>query len=105
MVGACFESLNSYGKKESSMETIIGVFEMVLIGYEANQIKEAFREHIRSSRDFPTPSEIVRLIDPPKEWCVEKYRAIKEDIKNDKFVTQKDKNYVKEFLNRNLKGW
>lgn len=84
---------------------IIGAFDHVLKKYDIAKIKEGFNEYLARKSNMPTPSDIVNIIDPPKEWCVEKFKVIRDKMKSDNvFVTIAEEKYYKEFLSRELKG-
>lgn len=63
---------------------------MVLEPYEGPKIQAAFKQWMTESSTMPTPADIVKLIDPPKEKLSGLvYNRIKEDMKKDTFFLSK----------------
>ena len=58
----------TYADKAEMMEYRDGMFQEILKDYALFEIKKAFIEHVRTSPDLPTPSDIIKLI--------ERYRPI-----------------------------
>lgn len=56
-----------YGKTQGELETLVEGFAWALADYAPEQVIAALGQHIRSSPNIPTPSEIIAIIDPPKE--------------------------------------
>lgn len=84
---------------------VIGAFDHVLKKYKISDIKNAFGVYLESEREMPTPSDIVGIIDPPKEWCLQKFLVIKKNKELGRFIIREDEDYYKGYLNRDLKGW
>lgn len=70
----CFQGLNVFGKTPEEMEAIIGLHQMVLADYGIEQIRPAFVKWLQTSSTFPTPADIVSLIErggrPPLDRAV-----------------------------------
>lgn len=50
------------------MEYRDGMFQAILADYALFEIKKAFFQHIKTSSDLPTPSDIVKLIDEDRKY-------------------------------------
>ena len=84
---------------------VIGSFDHVLRKYNIVDIKNAFDVYLETNREMPTPADIVGIINPPREWCLQKFLVIKKNKELDRFILTKDEEYYKGYLNRDLKGW
>lgn len=79
-----YASQRTYGDKAEMMEYRDGMFQMVLADYTFEQIKQAFIQHIKRSPELPTPSDIIKIIDPPPEpLSVAVYTALKKRIQDE----------------------
>lgn len=59
------------------MEYRDGMFQMILGDYPLEKVKWAFIEHIKTSADLPTPSDIVKLINERK-WNAQTIGGVKD---------------------------
>lgn len=64
LLNQCFEVQKLYGKEPENMKTVLQVFVSILGEYEPQAVVDAFRTHLKRSNEFPTPADIVKLIDP-----------------------------------------
>jgi hypothetical protein len=67
----------TYADKAEMMEYRDGMFQMILGDYPLEKVKWAFIEHIKTSADLPTPSDIVKLISERK-WNVQTIGGVKD---------------------------
>jgi hypothetical protein len=74
----CFHTLNAYGKTPDQLKNIIKTFGFVLGDYPLAAIKKAFVEHLRTEKDFPTPSHIISIM--RRDFDIRSYIAVKYKI-------------------------
>lgn len=82
----CFKSLDTYGRTASSLPDIQKAFMLVLGEYPTELVHKGFVKWLTRESRFPTPADIVNLIDPlPKPWKPDwaVYVALKSKITKD----------------------
>ena len=83
------------------LEPVLRLFDLVLEDYTFEQISLAFKQYLKRGTTNPKPADIVNIIDPPVVWCSRKYDSIMKDMNSPtEFVSEKDREYVKAYLNR-----
>lgn len=58
MITHCFNTQNTFGKNPDQLVDIIKIFVNMFADYPIRLLRWAFEDHIRESRDFPTPADI-----------------------------------------------
>jgi len=87
LLGGCFNAQKTYGQDPSKIKGITKVFEAILSEYPLKSITAAFMTHLKQSVDFPTPADIVSILDPKesldkptyiqaKKWLAENKDAV-----------------------------
>lgn len=84
-LGQIFDLQKQFGKTTSQLENIISGFCWVLDGYELSLVITGIAEYAKRNSDIPTPSDIVKIIDPQPEkfkpdWNY--YRTLKDLVKD-----------------------
>lgn len=84
IIGRVFDLQKQFGKQTTQLETIVEGFLWAMEGYPPADVVRGFAEYIRRHSDMPTPSDIVKIIDPPVEdfrpdWDF--YNRLKEMLK------------------------
>lgn len=102
VLGACFESQKTYGQDASKIEKLVKVFDLILEDYDIKVIRDAFVQHLKQAIDFPTPADIINIIDPPVLLDKPTYIAAKGWLAKNKdapFTLQERdySNYVKQY--------
>jgi hypothetical protein len=59
----CCAVFPTYGKDEEQLTDALQMFNMCLHDYTAEQIKGAFLAWMKSNKQFPTPADIINLIE------------------------------------------
>lgn len=54
----------SYGR-EIDVKNTVKAWEFVMNDYSANQVLSAMQAYMRQSNDIPSPSDLIKIIDPP----------------------------------------
>lgn len=74
LVFQCFQGLKTYGKEPEQLESVNGMFQLVLADYPIEKIRQAFAFYLRRNSEMPAPADIAQIIDrgnkPPFEKAV-----------------------------------
>lgn len=89
LLSCCFVVQRTYGKQAFDLVKTTEIFASLLKGYDFNLIISSFENWLKESQDFPTPSDIIKMV---KE---KKANLRKLEIKN------KEKRNIKIFLEKN----
>lgn len=84
LLGGCFNTQKTYGQDPKNIKGIAKVFIRILENYPLEAITKAFMWHLRSAVDFPTPADIVHIIDPKPIFDKPTYIAHKKWLENNK---------------------
>lgn len=82
-----FDLQKQYGKQAGQLENVVKGFCWALKGYSAEIVINAFGTYILRHSDMPTPSDIVKIIDPQPDpfkpdWSIyNRYKKLKEESK------------------------
>ena len=97
LLAQCFDIYPLYGREPEAADNVRKAFRLALADYPIQRIREAFRYHLRISKDFPVPADIVSIIErgnkPPFERSV--YIALSR--KDKEFLTHEEWEYLKEY--------
>lgn len=68
------DALKTYGKQPEQMESVTKLFMFALADYPVEKIVEAMAYYVRNYTDFPSPADIVQIIErgnkPPFDRAV-----------------------------------
>lgn len=74
LVFQCFQGLKTYGKEPEQLESVNGMFQLVLADYPIEKIRNAFAFYLRHNSEMPAPADIAQIIErgnkPPFEKSV-----------------------------------
>jgi hypothetical protein len=96
-LGACAAVQRTYGKQVSDLEAVVKVFIKVLDGYEPKEIMQAIKKWLTISPEFPTPSDILKILDPQPIYDKTVYISIKNKLKNGEFLMQREEDYIRKY--------
>jgi hypothetical protein len=100
-VQQCYDILKRYGDDGSTLPTKIKAFQKILAGYELEKIDAAFWKYLKTKSDFPSPADIVKILENKKEIIMDsKYYA---KILKENYPTFEQKEY-KQAYERKLRG-
>lgn len=96
LLAACFDIFPLYGRDPGAVGNIRRGFGLVLYDYPIEKIRDAFKLHLKRSKDFPVPADIANIIErngkPPFERAV--YVSISrksaEDRSSDEWAYMRD---------------
>lgn len=99
-----FDALKVYGKEAAQLESVSKLMRFALAEYSWQAIREAFAYHVKNSSEFPTPADIVQIIErgnkPPFERSV--YTAISKKLPEDR--DSDEWSYMRGYENWILRG-
>ena len=72
-LAACQLVQRTYGKQAGDLDKVAKIFARVLAEYDPQQVIEAIKRWLQESPEFPTPSDIVKMLDPAKKFDKELY--------------------------------
>ena len=97
LLAQCFDIFPLYGREPEAADNIRKAFRLALADYPIEKIKAAFRYHLRISKDFPVPADIVSIIErgnkPPFERSV--YIALCR--KEKEFLSDEEWAYIRDY--------
>lgn len=102
-LGACALVQRTYGKQGTDFEKQAKVFLRVLQNYEPEAVISAIKNWILKSKDFPTPADIVDVLENKPTMSADIYREAckivndQEGKMSDIYDRQKAKKYCQEY--------
>lgn len=97
----CLMAQRTYGKQVDDLPNIMLVFAECLSQYAQNEIQDAFSVHLRSSPDFPTPSDIIKILenktngrDKPNGFV---YQRLVQRMRDGEQLNSSEYQYVKDY--------
>lgn len=100
LVTACYESMNVYGKSPEQLEAIIMLMQMTLKRFPYEIVRKAFEIYLEKNSTMPTPSDIIKIIEPPKQerkWCGATYIQLCKRKRENQFMLDKELAYIADF--------
>lgn len=67
-LGACLAVQRTYGKQAADIQVVAKIFIDDLKDYSANEVVNAISKWRKSSPEFPTPADIIKLLDPAPKF-------------------------------------
>lgn len=93
----CMQVLNTYGKKDFDYFPVLKVFIERLGHYEPERIKEAFNEYIRNKANFPTPSDIIDILERKIRPDSAVYQKLLKQRRDGSYLTNGEERYIREY--------
>lgn len=96
-----------FGKTEAELKTLVDGFVWMLGDQPALKVFEAIKQYVLRNNDIPTPSDVMNIIDPPKEehkWCVVTFLDIKRRKREGQFVMDHEEQYCSDFIAARTEG-
>lgn len=63
LLAQCFDIFPHYGREPEAADNIRKAFRLALADYPVDKIMEAFRWHLKYSKEFPVPADVVIIIE------------------------------------------
>lgn len=98
-----FDGQKQFGKNSEQLENMIKLFCWVMKDYPLEKIMNGLAEYVRKNSDIPTPSDIIKIIDPPREeWKPDKayYIRLQEILKASNFSAYAWSDEEKDYVNK-----
>lgn len=100
LLADCFDALNLYGKEPEQLESMIRIFKLVLGRFTWGVIEKAFSIFLNDADKMPTPADIVKIIEPPKQerkWCGATYIQLCQRKRENQFMLDRELQYIADF--------
>jgi len=101
MLQQCWNTQKGFGQKDCSFVDWEGVFQMVLAEYSKEQVEKGLFQHLKTSRERPTPADIVAIINnsAPEDRRKNKlkYVGIMRQIREHKFIDSDTSNWLNSY--------
>lgn len=104
---ACAAIFPTYGKDSNEMKDALSIFQMCLADYSAEQIKKGFTTWLKSNKAFPTPCDIINIIERNGKPAFEKtiyISLLKKKDNNPDSMSKEEWQYIKEYENWYISG-
>lgn len=95
-INDCIHVLNLYGNKDGKLKKIVNVFFKHLKEYDPVEIDKAFKTYIKCNSTFPTPSDIIGIIENRVKLDSELYKNLIRKRK-DSYLSFKEENYIDKY--------
>lgn len=105
ILGFCWKSLHLYGKRPEDFEGIVTVYLGFLGKYPAEKVHAAFEKYIRNRREFPTPSDIIAIIEGRIKRDVGVYKNLLKQRREGQFLSDDDHKYIREYEEQTMQDW
>jgi transcription initiation factor TFIIIB Brf1 subunit/transcription initiation factor TFIIB len=93
-----------YGKKAEDFEDMAAMYLNFLKDYPVDKVRAAFERYVRNAREFPTPSDIISILEGKVKRDPAYYRFLIEHRKNNYLTTQQEE-YVKKYEKQLFEEW
>ena len=77
-LGVCVLVQKTYGKQASDLDKIARIFAHLFKNYEINDILKAIKKWVFTSSDFPTPRDILKILEGKRELDANIYQSAKK---------------------------
>ena len=104
-LGACLVTQRTYGKQATDMEKALKVFIRVLSDYEPEKVIQAIKKWLLTSPDFPTPADILNILNPQPKFDYAVYNALNDRLKRGEKLDYSQMEYIKAYEKNALKGF
>lgn len=100
----CCSVYPTYGKDNQSLVDALQMFNMCLFDYTGQEIKDAFIAWMRSNKQFPTPSDIISLIERKGKPAFDKTVYLNLSKKAPQDRTDDEWQYMREYEKWQVSG-
>ncbi len=94
-----YKVLKIYGKKAESLEDVVKLFVFCLAEYPTKVVMHAFKIYLKRSDEFPTPSDIVKIIEfkGRPDFNTSIYNVLQKRMASGAILTYKELEYIKDY--------
>lgn len=101
----CMQVLNTYGKKDFDYLPVLKVFMERLGHYESEQLNAAFDKYIRNRSEFPTPSDIINVIENKPKLDQAVYNNLLKKSRDGGFLSDSEYDYIYHYEEKTINEW
>jgi hypothetical protein len=103
-LGACLAVQRTYGKQGGDIESMTRVFVSDLKAHPSDKVVKALEDWRLKSPDFPTPADIINLLNPQPIWSAALFNEISERRKKGDILSLREEEYLKGYKKQAMKG-
>lgn len=81
-LGACLAVQRTYGKQASDIQVVAKIFLADLSDYPAEKVAGALEKWRKTSPEFPTPADIIAILDNKPKMSADVYRTMLKRFKD-----------------------
>ncbi len=97
MLTFCYQAMHRYGTPPEAIKATTQVFCSILAPFPMQKIREAFREHVETKAELPSPACIRKLIIPPRYMENERDHHIAAKRKRGEELSSIQLDYLRHF--------
>jgi|GEM_PF-3888949 len=101
----CIATQKLYGRDTANAGQVTEVFHTMLADYPADKVVRAFETWLSRSQEFPTPADIIGLIQRNGRPPLSKERYIAINKKDGEYRTPDDWQYLRDYEAEQDTGW
>lgn len=94
----------TYGKQAENHGAAVDIFVKVMKAYEPARVIQAIKQWILTSPEYPTPADIIGILDPKPKLDRVVYMAISDRLKRGDKITGQEREYLKLYESDVMKG-
>ena len=103
-LGACLAVQRTYGKQAGDFDKVVQVFIKVLEGYEPEKIMQAIKKWVMVSPEFPTPADILGILNPQPKFDYAVYNRLCDKQKRGEQMQYQENEYIKAYERNAING-
>jgi hypothetical protein len=101
----CWNTLHRYGKTSDDFDGIVKTWLGFLGGYPTQDVESAFSKYIGHRREFPTPADIIGIIEGRVKRDGAYYTRLCRKIQEGAFVTDDELAYMRKYEGEVRNDW
>jgi hypothetical protein len=101
----CWNTLHRYGKTSDDFDGIVKTYLSFLGRYPTDVVASAFDKYIRHRREFPTPADIIAIIQGRVKRDGTYYTRLCRKIQENAFVTDDELAYMRLYEGQVCNDW
>lgn len=101
----CWNTLHRYGKTSDDFNGVVKTWLSFLGGYPTQAVDAAFDKYIRHRREFPTPADIIGIIEDRVKRDGAYYTRLCRKIQEGAFVTDDELAYMRLYEDQVRNDW
>jgi hypothetical protein len=101
----CWNTLHRYGKTSDDFDGIVKTYLNFLGSYPTQDVASAFDKYIRHRREFPTPADIIGIIEGRVKRDGAYYTRLCRQIQEGAFVTDDEHAYMRKYEGQVRNDW